>query len=58
MPIVILVFSSGKLGITGAKQRMDIYNGFDYIYPSILKCIYPRHLKCIYPSHLKCITCK
>ena len=37
--LVVLVFSSGKLVITGAKQRTDIYNGFDYIYPKLLKCI-------------------
>ena len=37
--LVVLVFSSGKLVITGAKQRTNIYNGFDYIYPKFLKCI-------------------
>ena len=37
--LVVLVFSSGKIVITGAKQRLDIYNGFDCIYPRILKCI-------------------
>ena len=37
--LVVLVFSSGKLVITGAKQRTDICNGFDYIYPKLLKCI-------------------
>ena len=39
LKLVVLVFSSGKLVITGAKQRTDIYNGFDYIYPKLLKCI-------------------
>ena len=37
--IIVLVFSSGKIVITGAKQREDIYSGFDYIFPKLLNCI-------------------
>ena len=39
LKLVVIVFSSGKLVITRDKQRTDIYNGFDYIYPKLLKCI-------------------
>ena len=35
--IAILIFSSGKLVITGAKKRNQIYDAFNKIYPLILK---------------------
>ena len=35
--IVILIFSSGKLVITGGKKRDDIFNGFKKIYPLLIK---------------------
>ncbi|UXI16819.1 hypothetical protein NH340_JMT02762 [Sarcoptes scabiei] len=34
--IVLLIFVSGKVVLTGAKERNEIYQAFDYIYP-ILK---------------------
>ena len=35
--IVILIFYSGKLVLTGAKTKDDIYNGFRKIYPLLVK---------------------
>ncbi|XP_055990330.1 TATA box-binding protein-like 2 [Sorex fumeus] len=35
--IVLLIFVSGKIVLTGAKERSDIYEAFENIYP-ILKC--------------------
>ena len=37
--IIVLVFSSGKIVITGAKQREAVYSGFDYIFAKLLNCI-------------------
>ena len=35
--IVILIFSSGKLVLTGGKKNDDIYDGFKKIYPLLIK---------------------
>ena len=35
--IVILIFSSGKIVLTGGKKKDDIYNGFKKIYPLLIK---------------------
>ena len=35
--IVLLIFVSGKLVLTGGKVRDDIYNGFKKIYPLLTK---------------------
>lgn len=31
--IVLLIFASGKIVLTGAKNKKDIYGAFDLIYP-------------------------
>ncbi|EFX63104.1 hypothetical protein DAPPUDRAFT_335934, partial [Daphnia pulex] len=31
--LVLLIFCSGKIVLTGAKVRQDIYDGFTNIYP-------------------------
>ncbi|MCQ2816387.1 MAG: hypothetical protein MJ252_03885 [archaeon] len=35
--IVLLVFVSGKIVLTGAKRKEQIYEAFDKIYPILLK---------------------
>lgn len=35
--IVLLIFASGKIVLTGAKNKQDIYNAFDNIYPVLKK---------------------
>ena len=35
--IVLLIFCSGKLVITGGKEKEDIYKGFQKIYPLLVK---------------------
>lgn len=34
--IVLLIFVSGKIVLTGAKVRQEIYDAFDKIYPVLL----------------------
>ncbi|KAI3884828.1 hypothetical protein MKX03_009918 [Papaver bracteatum] len=36
--ITILIFVSGKIVITGAKERGDAYNAFEHIYPLLRQC--------------------
>lgn len=36
--IVLLIFVSGKLVLTGAKTKEDIDNGFKNIYPVLKEC--------------------
>ena len=36
--IVFLIFNSGKMVITGAKKREQIYNSFNEIFPVLNKC--------------------
>lgn len=35
--IVLLIFASGKIVLTGAKNKEDIKNAFDNIYPVLKK---------------------
>jgi transcription initiation factor TFIID TATA-box-binding protein len=35
--IVLLIFASGKIVLTGAKNKQDIYDAFDNIYPVLKK---------------------
>lgn len=35
--IVLLIFASGKIVLTGAKNKKDIYEAFDNIYPVLKK---------------------
>ena len=35
--IVLLIFSSGKIVLTGGKKKDDIYNGFKKIFPLLIK---------------------
>ena len=35
--IVLLIFVSGKIVLTGAKERQEIYNAFKKIYPVLHK---------------------
>ncbi len=35
--LVLLIFVSGKIVLTGAKEREEIYRAFDNIYPVLLK---------------------
>ena len=35
--IVLLIFASGKIVLTGAKNKSDIYDAFDNIYPVLKK---------------------
>jgi TATA-box binding protein (TBP) (component of TFIID and TFIIIB) len=44
--IVLLIFVSGKIVLTGAKVREEIYQAFELIYP-VLSGMAPRH-------HLRC----
>lgn len=43
--IVLLIFSSGKMVLTGGKERDDIYNGFEKIYPLLIKFKIENQLK-------------
>ena len=36
--IVLLIFVSGKIVLTGAKQRNEIFTAFNNIYPVLKKC--------------------
>jgi len=36
--IVLLIFVSGKIVLTGAKVRQEIYSAFENIYPVLLEC--------------------
>ena len=43
--IVLLIFSSGKMVLTGGKERDDIYIGFEKIYPLLIKFKIENQLK-------------
>ena len=49
--IVLLIFVSGKLVLTGGKEREDIYNGFRKIYPLLSKFKVEEEIKDIKLLH-------
>ena len=51
--VVLLIFVSGKIVITGAKERANIYDAFDKIYPvrSLPPPALSKHFRAFLPSH-------
>lgn len=41
-PVVLLLFESGKIVITGAKSRQDIIHGWDLLWPFVAQYIKPH----------------
>lgn len=44
--IVLLIFVSGKIVLTGAKVREEIYQAFEQIYPTLSGMLIPFYLGC------------
>lgn len=45
--IVLLIFVSGKIVLTGAKVREEIYQAFEMIYPVLQGMFRHLHLICV-----------
>ena len=42
-PVVLLIFQSGKIVITGGKSTEDIFDGWKQLWPTVKKYIKPKH---------------